>query len=161
MKTVCCQVFFPCSALTFFQQLCNETSMIVGLKALIADTSDRNSSPIRATSTGLPYLAATLCSVKAWQTCHLVQIFLLQFKVFNPCRDIGIVHLDILDKAISGDGFQRFVQGLLPRMNKWLLPKSVLIVDNAAIHKSPASARWSKNTAHTWSIFPCILPTST
>ena len=47
----------------------------------------------------------------------------------------GIIHLEVLDKAISGNDFRRFVQGLLPRMNEWPLPRSVLIVDNASIHK--------------------------
>jgi transposase len=28
-----------------------------------------------------------------------------------------------------------FIQGLLPHMNKWPLPNSVLVVDNASIHK--------------------------
>ena len=47
----------------------------------------------------------------------------------------GIVHLEVLDKAISGEDFRNFVRGLLTRMNKWPLPKSVLVVDNASIHK--------------------------
>lgn len=47
----------------------------------------------------------------------------------------GIIHLEVLDKAITGEDFRRFVQGLLPRMNEWPLPRSVLVVDNASIHK--------------------------
>jgi transposase len=47
----------------------------------------------------------------------------------------GILHLEVVENAITGDIFRQFVQGLLPRMNRWPLPHSVLIVDNAAIHK--------------------------
>ena len=47
----------------------------------------------------------------------------------------GIVHLEVVENAVTGDNFHRFVQGLLPLMNKWPLPNSVLIVDNASIHK--------------------------
>jgi transposase len=49
----------------------------------------------------------------------------------------GILHLEIFDKAITGDDFRRFVQGLLPHMNNWPLPKSVLVFDNALIHRVP------------------------
>lgn len=47
----------------------------------------------------------------------------------------GILHLEVLENAITGNDFLRFVQGLLPRMNRWPLPNSVLVVDNASIHK--------------------------
>lgn len=47
----------------------------------------------------------------------------------------GILHLEVLENAIKGNNFLHFVQGLLPRMNKWPLPNSVLIVDNVSIHK--------------------------
>ena len=47
----------------------------------------------------------------------------------------GIIHLEVLDKAITGEDFRHFVQGLLPCMNAWPLPKSVLVIDNASIHK--------------------------
>jgi DDE superfamily endonuclease len=47
----------------------------------------------------------------------------------------GILHLEVLENAITGNDFFRFVQGLLPCMNKWPLPNSVLVVDNASIHK--------------------------
>jgi hypothetical protein len=47
----------------------------------------------------------------------------------------GIIHLEVLDNAVTGVDFRRFVQDLLPRMNEWPLPNSVLVVDNASIHK--------------------------
>ena len=47
----------------------------------------------------------------------------------------GILHLDVVENAVTGAAFRHFVEGLLPRMNKWPLPNSVLVVDNASIHK--------------------------
>ena len=47
----------------------------------------------------------------------------------------GILHLEVVKNAVTGDIFRQFIQGLLPQMNKWPLPNSVLVVDNAAIHK--------------------------
>jgi hypothetical protein len=47
----------------------------------------------------------------------------------------GILHLEVVENAVTGASFRQFVEGLLPRMNKWPLPNSVLVVDNASIHK--------------------------
>ena len=47
----------------------------------------------------------------------------------------GIIHLEVLDNAVTGADFHHFVQNLLPCMNEWPLPNSVLVVDNASIHK--------------------------
>ena len=47
----------------------------------------------------------------------------------------GILHLEVLENAITSEDFRQFIEGLLPRMNEWLLPNSVLIIDNVAIHK--------------------------
>jgi hypothetical protein len=46
----------------------------------------------------------------------------------------GVLHLEVVENAVSGDDFLRFVQGLLPQMNKWPLNNSVLVIDNASIH---------------------------
>jgi hypothetical protein len=47
----------------------------------------------------------------------------------------GILHLEVVENAITGDIFHRFIEDLLPHMNEWPMPNSVLVVDNAAIHK--------------------------
>ena len=47
----------------------------------------------------------------------------------------GILHLEVIENAVTGDIFHQFIQGLLPQVNEWPLPNSVLVVDNAAIHK--------------------------
>jgi len=53
------------------------------------------------------------------------------------CLD-GILHLEVVENAVTGNDFCRFVEGLLPHMNAWPLPFSVLVVDNATIHKVEA-----------------------
>lgn len=45
------------------------------------------------------------------------------------------MHLEILENANTGDNFCRFVEGLLPQMNAWPPPHSVLVVNNVSIHK--------------------------
>ena len=47
----------------------------------------------------------------------------------------GILHLEVVENTVTGDNFHHFVEGLLPHMNMWPLPLSVLVVDNASIHK--------------------------
>ena len=47
----------------------------------------------------------------------------------------GILHLEVVENAITGNIFHQFIQGLLPQMNEWPLPNSVLVVDNTATHK--------------------------
>ena len=142
MKTVCCQFFFPYSTLTFFQltrpALERNEHDRREFKALInryfrpeqlvfADESHFNRLTLRR-----PY---------AWSkrgeraTQYEFSFRGSKYSILPAISLDGIVHLEVLDKAISGDDFRRFVQGLLPRMNEWPLPKSVLIVDNASIHK--------------------------
>ena len=47
----------------------------------------------------------------------------------------GIIHLEVVEDAVTGADFRRFVEGLLTRMNEFPLPNSVLVIDNASIHK--------------------------
>ena len=49
----------------------------------------------------------------------------------------GILHLEVLDRPFIGDEFGDFVKGLLDKMNQWPLSNSVLVMDNASIHKVP------------------------
>ena len=51
------------------------------------------------------------------------------------CLD-RILHVSIFNHAIYGDEFCLFIAGLLEHMQPWPLLKSVLIMDNAAIHSS-------------------------
>ena len=47
----------------------------------------------------------------------------------------GILHLEVVKNTVTGDIFHQFIQGLLPQVNEWPLPNSVLVVDNTVIHK--------------------------
>lgn len=52
----------------------------------------------------------------------------------------GILHLDIFPCAATGNMFNAFIQGLLGAMNPWPAPNSVLVMDNASIHKTAGLA---------------------
>ena len=58
-----------------------------------------------------------------------------KFSILPALALDGILHLEVIENAVTGYNFRRFVQGLLLRMNKWPLPNSVLVVDNASIHR--------------------------
>ena len=47
----------------------------------------------------------------------------------------GILHLEVMENAVMGADFRRFVEGVLLHMNEFPLPNSVLVIDNASIHK--------------------------
>ncbi len=47
----------------------------------------------------------------------------------------GVLHLEVVENTITSEIFCQFVAGLLPLMNEWPLPNSILVVDNASIHK--------------------------
>jgi hypothetical protein len=62
------------------------------------------------------------------------------------CLD-GILNVAIQDFAYTADTFNRFVSDLLLLMNPFPAPNSVLVIDNAPIHKAAAlremvHARW-------------------
>ncbi|KIM49666.1 hypothetical protein M413DRAFT_35681, partial [Hebeloma cylindrosporum] len=48
----------------------------------------------------------------------------------------GIIALEILAKPFTAATFQDFIEGLLEQMNPWPQKNSVIIMDNASIHKS-------------------------
>jgi len=49
----------------------------------------------------------------------------------------GILHLDVLDRPYTSAMFNEFVVGLLDNMNPFPQKNSVIVMDNASIHKSP------------------------
>lgn len=49
----------------------------------------------------------------------------------------GILHLDIQDRAYTGAMFNQFIDLLLDNMNPYPQNNSVIVMDNASIHKSP------------------------
>jgi hypothetical protein len=48
----------------------------------------------------------------------------------------GIIALEILDQSFTAATFNGFIEGLLDQMNPWPQKNSVVIMDNASIHKS-------------------------
>jgi hypothetical protein len=49
----------------------------------------------------------------------------------------GILHLEVQDHPFSGEDFSNFIEGVLDRIHPFPLPNSVLVMDNASIHKVP------------------------
>jgi len=53
----------------------------------------------------------------------------------------GILHVDIQQGAYTTDSFNDFIRGLFLHTNPFPGPQSVLIMDNASIHKSDELAQ--------------------
>ena len=49
----------------------------------------------------------------------------------------GILHLAIQDCPYTAVQFNSFIEALLDNMNQFPQPNSVIVLDNASIHKSP------------------------
>jgi len=49
----------------------------------------------------------------------------------------GILHLEVLNHSFNSDEFKSFILRLLDQMNTYPLPNSVIVMDNASIHKVP------------------------
>jgi hypothetical protein len=75
----------------------------------------------------------SLCGERTCQ--HEFQFRGAKYSLLPAISLDGILHLEVVENAITGTDFHRFVHSLLPRMNKWPLPNSVLVVNNASIHK--------------------------
>lgn len=50
----------------------------------------------------------------------------------------GVLHLDVLAGSYNAASFNSFIDGLLDNMNPYPGPNSVIVMDNASIHKSAA-----------------------
>ncbi|KAJ8579803.1 hypothetical protein M405DRAFT_706850, partial [Rhizopogon salebrosus TDB-379] len=48
----------------------------------------------------------------------------------------GILHLDVQDHSYTSASFNGFIDGLLDNMNPFPQTNSVIVMDNANIHKS-------------------------
>lgn len=51
----------------------------------------------------------------------------------------GVLHLSIIQRSFKGDDFNHFIEGLCdsPQTNPFPGRNSVIVMDNASIHKSP------------------------
>ncbi|OJA10038.1 hypothetical protein AZE42_13231 [Rhizopogon vesiculosus] len=64
----------------------------------------------------------------------------------------GTLHLEVLDHSFTGEEFQDFVTGMLNQMQPWPMPNSVLVMDNASIHKVLGICDMVEQWCGTWSI---------
>ena len=60
----------------------------------------------------------------------------VRFQVLPAISLDGVLHLDVLTCAWTGDEFCSFLNILLDNMNPYLGCNSVIIMDNASIHHS-------------------------
>lgn len=65
----------------------------------------------------------------------------------------GVLHLDVLAGSYKARDFNSFIDGLLDNMNPFPGPNSVIVMDNASIHKSPElrpmiEQRYGSHLAH-------------
>jgi hypothetical protein len=76
-----------------------------------------------------------------WSRCgkctsqHKFQFHRAKYSILPALSLDGILHLEVIKNTVTSADFHCFVEGLLLRMNKWLLPLSVLIINNTSIHK--------------------------
>ncbi len=49
----------------------------------------------------------------------------------------GIIECTIIEGSFNGDSYLAFIRDLLKKMAPFPAPKSVVVMDNCAIHKSP------------------------
>ena len=87
---------------------------------------------MRATSIGWPYAWAKRGDCAS---CYEFQFWGSKYSILPALSLNDILHLEVVENAVTGATFHRFVEGLLPCMNKWPLPNSVLVINNASIHK--------------------------
>jgi len=69
----------------------------------------------------------------------------------------GILHLAIQDNPYTAVQFNSFVEALLDNMNQFPQPNSVIVMDNASIHKSQELRQMiEERSVHSLDICGCI-----
>jgi hypothetical protein len=63
--------------------------------------------------------------------------FCVRYSILPALSLDGILHIEVLDHSFTGEEFGNFIEGVLDQMQPWPLPNSVLVLDNARIHKVP------------------------
>jgi hypothetical protein len=64
-------------------------------------------------------------------------LILSRYSVLPVLSLSSVLYLTVLPTSVKGNDFNAFIDGLLNHMNPFPLPNSVVIIDNASIHKSP------------------------
>ena len=66
----------------------------------------------------------------------IILIIVQRYSVLPALALDGILHADIQEGAYTADSFNHFISSLFICMNPYPGPQSVLVMDNASIHKS-------------------------
>ena len=74
------------------------------------------------------------CGERAWHRDFFIRG--VRYSVLPAMSLEGILHCDIQVGAYTAETFDHFVAGLLTKMNHFPQRNSVLVMDNASIHKS-------------------------
>lgn len=61
-------------------------------------------------------------------------MFIGSYSILPALCDDGIIFSDIREGAYDGPSFVDYIKRLLPHMNPYPAPRSVLIMDNCSIH---------------------------
>ena len=64
-------------------------------------------------------------------------VILVSYSIHLAISLDGIIHLEVIDRAFTRHKCTNFIWGVLDQMQPWPLPNSVLVMDNAHIHKVP------------------------
>ena len=78
---------------------------------------------------GVKYVRARVLGAQ-----HLIVV--VKYSMLPALAIDGILHLSVVEGSHNGETFENFVDGLLNKMNPYPNPKSVLVMDNASIHKT-------------------------
>jgi hypothetical protein len=77
------------------------------------------------------YILGTQCSPS-----HTRSYWIYRYSILPALSLDGILHLAVEDRPYTAELFNSFVDGLLDNMNQFPGPNSVIVMDNASIHKS-------------------------
>lgn len=81
------------------------------------------------------YIRGIKCVI-VYYSCVLSNEF-SRYSVLPALSLSGVLHLDVLAGSYNAAAFNNFIDGLLDNMNPFPGPNSVIVMDNASIHKSP------------------------
>ncbi|TFK62292.1 hypothetical protein BDN72DRAFT_872562 [Pluteus cervinus] len=73
-----------------------------------------------------------------------------QYSILPALSLNGILHFTVTEQAMTGELFYNFIEGLLGHMQCWPLPNSVIVMDNASIHKAPEIRELAFSALKSW-----------
>jgi hypothetical protein len=67
---------------------------------------------------------------------NIVRVIAHRYSILPALSPDGILHLDVRDYSFTSATFNQFIDTLLDNMNPFPQKNSVVVMDNASIHKS-------------------------